>query len=360
MVRWLGLARESERRWRGLAADAWLLLQQTAAAVLAWLIASRLAHHQDPFFAPIAAVVALNTTLGQRGSNAVRMVLGVVVGIVFGEIAVLIAGDGYSALALATFTAMWCARALDPALLVTAQAAAAAILTVATTGGAGGAGRLIDALIGAAIALAFSQLLFSPEPLRLVRRAESAALHDMAEGLRLTSDALDRSDEDRAERAFTRMHGVYGALFELARARRASGQVVRHSLLWRRRRAKVALEAENARNLDLLGGSCLVLARAVTNPDVAVPRDVAVCIRDLAQLLADLAQAPGDRKVRRRVAGRALCMAQPDAAGEKSLPISAAAAVQAVAADLLLVAGFRLDPPLEGPEDGRDTSTERE
>ena len=46
-----------------------------------------------------------------------------------------------------------------------------------------GTQRLVDALIGVGVALLFSQVLFSPEPLALLRRAEAAALADMAEGL---------------------------------------------------------------------------------------------------------------------------------------------------------------------------------
>ena len=48
----------------------WPLAQQSAAAVIAWLIAARMAGHEDPFFAPVAAVIGLNATLGRRGSNA--------------------------------------------------------------------------------------------------------------------------------------------------------------------------------------------------------------------------------------------------------------------------------------------------
>ena len=36
------------------------------------MIARRLGDHPDLFFAPIAAVVALNASWGERGSNAVR------------------------------------------------------------------------------------------------------------------------------------------------------------------------------------------------------------------------------------------------------------------------------------------------
>ena len=48
----------------------------------AWVIAKHVVDHHEPFFAPIAAVVALNAPLGERGLNAVRLLEGVVVGIV--------------------------------------------------------------------------------------------------------------------------------------------------------------------------------------------------------------------------------------------------------------------------------------
>ena len=76
------------RALRRLGAHAWPLLQGTAAATAAWVIARRLGDHRDPFFAPIAAVVALNASRGERGANAVRMLVGVVVGIVAEELAV--------------------------------------------------------------------------------------------------------------------------------------------------------------------------------------------------------------------------------------------------------------------------------
>jgi uncharacterized membrane protein YgaE (UPF0421/DUF939 family) len=77
-----------------LGAHAWPLLQSTAAATAAWVIAKYLVDHREPFFAPVAAVVALNASRGERGSNAVRLLVGVVVGIVAGELAVGALGAG--------------------------------------------------------------------------------------------------------------------------------------------------------------------------------------------------------------------------------------------------------------------------
>ena len=52
------------RRW---AYSVWPIAQQTAAAVTAWVIAVRFVGHPEPFFAPIAAIVGLNVTLGREG-----------------------------------------------------------------------------------------------------------------------------------------------------------------------------------------------------------------------------------------------------------------------------------------------------
>jgi uncharacterized membrane protein YgaE (UPF0421/DUF939 family) len=58
----------------------------------------------------------------------------------------------------------------------------------------------VDALIGVGVALVFSQLLFVPEPLRLLRRAEGAVLSTLADGLRLTADALEHMNHHLADR----------------------------------------------------------------------------------------------------------------------------------------------------------------
>jgi uncharacterized membrane protein YgaE (UPF0421/DUF939 family) len=48
------------------------VLQGTLAATVAWVIAEHVVGDHDPFFAPIAAFVALNAAVGERGLNAVR------------------------------------------------------------------------------------------------------------------------------------------------------------------------------------------------------------------------------------------------------------------------------------------------
>jgi uncharacterized membrane protein YgaE (UPF0421/DUF939 family) len=183
------LADAGARAVRRTAADAWPLLQGTAAATAAWVIAKYVLDHEQPFFAPIAALIALNTAVGERGLNAVRLLQGVFLGIVVGELTLAALAGGYGSMAVAIFVATALARALGGTRIVIAQAAVGAILTVAVADSEAGIERLTDALVGVGVALVFSQLLFAPEPVALLRRAEAAVLERLAGGLALSARA---------------------------------------------------------------------------------------------------------------------------------------------------------------------------
>jgi hypothetical protein len=317
------------RALRRLPPDVWLLLQGTHAATAAWVIAERVVGNLDPFFAPIAAAVGLNAARGERGRHAVLLLLGVVIGVVAGELTVVSLGGGYASLALAVFAATATARALGGARIVIAQAAAGAILTVAVASGEAGTQRLVDALIGVGIALLFTQVLFSPEPLALLRRAEAAALTDMSQGLRLTARALECDDHDVAEQAMSQLRTLRDRLSELGRTRIASSRAARRSAVWRSQIAPVVREAEDAGRLDLLGGSCLTLTRTAMSADRSWRARLAPHVHDLADALADLAIGLGDRSTRQDAADRALEVARRLAAVDPPSEPEAVAAIVA-------------------------------
>jgi hypothetical protein len=333
---------ERRQALKRISSDSWPVLQGAIAATLAWVIADLLVGGHDPFFAPIAAFVGLNASLGERGLNAVRLLFGAVIGIAAGELTVAALGDGYASLALAVLAATAVARGFGGARIVLAQAAAGAILTVAVANGEAGTQRLTDALIGVGVALVFSQVLFSPEPLALLRRAESAALADMAEGLRLTARALEFDDDDVAEQAMSRLRSLRDRLSELGETRAASGRVARRSAAWRGQIAPVVRETEDAGRLDLLGGSCLSLTRGALATDQASRRRLAPHVSDLAEALRDLAGSPGDRSTRQQAADRALDVARRLAAGPAPVEpeaVAATVALRTVAGDLMVFAG---------------------
>ncbi|OEJ28834.1 hypothetical protein BGM19_01740 [Streptomyces agglomeratus] len=328
-------------------AETWPLVQATAAATVAWVIAVRIGDHAAPFFAPIAAVVALNFGRGERGRNALRLLLGVCIGIVIGELTVVVLGSGWDSLALATFVALVIAQALGANRLMRVQAAAGAILTIAAASGTsdGGAGvnRLIDALIGAGVALVFTQVLFPPEPLALVRRAERAALAIMAEGLRLTAEAIGRGRDDEELHAglIGCMSGVREHLAEVGRAGPAGARVAGHSLIWRYRRPAAAWTNQEAAQIQLLGASCLMLMRTAVSADLPGQDRLAQAVRELAGAITDLSADLGSHRIRQRAVDRAFAVARR--AGEAPAPSmereAAAAGVRFLCLDIMIFAG---------------------
>jgi uncharacterized membrane protein YgaE (UPF0421/DUF939 family) len=61
--------------------NGWPVVQTAVAASVAYFLAVLLFGHERPFFAPIAAVICLGVTLGQRWRRAVELVFGVAVGL---------------------------------------------------------------------------------------------------------------------------------------------------------------------------------------------------------------------------------------------------------------------------------------
>jgi hypothetical protein len=339
--------------------DLWPLLQGTAAATAAWMLARHVVHHHEPFFAPIAALVSLNTSFGERGLNALRLLLGVILGIGVGELTLLGLGGGYGSLALSTFVALAIARSLGGARVMLAQAGIGAILTIAVANGEVGYQRLTDALIGAGVALAFSQLLFSPQPLGLLRGIEGKALSGMATAFDLTAKALD-GDQSLADGAIAGQREIRDHLSELARIRRASTRVARHSLVWRAQITPLVQENEDAGHLDLLGGSCLMLTRTCLGAGDEDRPQLAPFIRDLSGTFADLARQPGNRATRQWAVERALGvlhgMRSIDSTPDPELAAALAAARMAIT-DLLLFVGVEPD---EARVATRDTEPERQ
>jgi uncharacterized membrane protein YgaE (UPF0421/DUF939 family) len=349
------VAAAGSRAVQRVVADTWPLLQGTAAATAAWVLAKYVFDHPQPFFAPIAALIALNTALGERGLNALRLLQGVVLGIVVAEVILATLGDGYGSMALAILVATAAARALGGTRIVIAQAAVAAILTIAVADAEAGVERLTDALIGAGVALVFSQLLFSPEPLALLRRSETALLARMADGLALTARALEEDDDELAERAVAELRAFPDELVELRRTRRASARVARRTLVGRSQRAPVVQENENADHLDLLGTSCLLLARVARSLNTDERRVLARSARDLAGALAALAGDLGDRETRQRAANRAFEVATALVGSDPTPDSTLAAGVIAtrvLAIDVMVFAGIDFDAASDAVREG--------
>src|SRR5439155_16006653 len=81
------------------------IAQTAAAAAISWELALQLPDHGTPFFAPMAAAIALNAEFGRRGRQAIEMMTVVSVGIVLGAALVAEAGSGVWQILVVTFVA---------------------------------------------------------------------------------------------------------------------------------------------------------------------------------------------------------------------------------------------------------------
>jgi hypothetical protein len=234
---------------------------------------------------------------------------------------------------------------VDDQRIVVAQAAVSAVLITTFGSQQQGWERLFDALIGVGVALVFSQLLFVPEPLRLLRRAESSVLSSLSDGLRLTADALDHKNQPLADEATNQMRALRDNLVALHTVRKASGRIVRHSLTWRMRAAEVALERERADQLDLLAGSGVMLARTAMATTDQESLSLAPAVRQLATALADLARDPGDPAAGQSAADSARDLASwlivhGAAVPAQSAFAAACAAVRMITIDVMIFSGM--------------------
>ncbi|MFZ3562760.1 FUSC family protein [Streptomyces sp. BH097] len=326
--------------WLRVRDNLWPVLQQATAAAVSWWIGRNAFDHHAPLFAPIATLVALNTPVGGRGTNAVRVLSGVIAGVVVGQLALRFLGHDAPSLGVAVLCALLVALLIDTERITMAQAAVGAVISVAS-GQQAGIDRVLDALLGAGVALLFSQLLFPAHPLALLRRAETATLAGLGRALILTARALDESEEERDAPPWEELRPVYTLLNDLGGTRDDAIAVARRTLLWRGRREPVAREIATTKYLDLLGNSCLTLIRGASALDTEHRQAFAHTVRGLSETLKALAAAPADHAVRLHATKRTLGIVRstPKPDEGPALPVAVWEGVQLVAADILVFAG---------------------
>lgn len=196
-----GHLRDGLARARGSVA---LALQSGVAGGLAWFIAHDLLDEPTPFFAPIAAVVTLAVSVGQRIQRAAELVAGVALGIGVGDLLILLIGSGPWQLGIMVVLAVVAASALGGGGPLVVQAAGSAVLVAAFSPVGGQTHtRFIDALVGGLVGLCVMAVLLPLNPLTVVRRAAEPALDLLADGLHEVGTALAENDMERTEATLT-------------------------------------------------------------------------------------------------------------------------------------------------------------
>ena len=331
----------------------WPVVQTACAAAIAWLVATRLFGHVTPFFAPVAAIVALGATRGQRARRAVELMLGVALGVGLGDLLIHLVGRGILQLAGVIALAMMAAVILGAGgfLLTEAAVSATLVVTIVPATGTYAPTRLIDALVGGAVALLFSQILFPVHPIRLVRRAAQSVLTELGHTVSDVAAALEERDLDAAEASLVRARRVNDDWARFEQALDVGREAARFSPRRRGLRSRFAAYRDVELPIGLMVTDVHVLARgavrALTIGD-SLPGRLVTALHDLARACGELAGHVNDDdhvEKTRDIALRAARVATE--VEEHAGNLSASLLIgytQATAADVLRALGMDREP----------------
>ena len=340
-------------RWRRVRAALLFAAQAAIASGLSWLVANDLLHHARPFFAPIAAVIALNVSIGQRLRRVVELVLGVALGILVGDSLIYLIGTGPVQIGLGVGAAILVAVFLGGSPIVIGQAAASAVLIATLAPPTGGIyyTRFVDALTGGVIGILVMALLLPVNPLTVIRRAAGPAFDVIATGLRDCAAALAHGDKDGAQATLDRMRVGEARVAAFRDALAGAREAATLAPVFWRSRGPLALYLDAAVHVDHALRNGRVLARrtvALIRDGETVPVGLVAAHEELAEaverLRDELAASLEPVAVRERALAAVGTAADAYRAGLGFSGDVVVAQIRTMATDLLLASG--LDRPV--------------
>jgi uncharacterized membrane protein YgaE (UPF0421/DUF939 family) len=251
---------------------AWLPVAESAlAGAAAYAVAFYLLGHQYPFFAPVAAWVALGFSRNREPRRVAELAVGVAIGVGAGDLVVHLIGSGWWQMALVLVASALLARFVDRGAVLTMQAGVQAIVIVGLPTASGGPlGRWVDAAIGGAMALAVTALTPTDVRTRPRSAARSAAV-ELADVLHELARGLTAGSVDQVADALVRGRASQPALDELLESARSAAEIASVSPAARRHRDEVRVMLERAVLLDRAMRNARVVARRGATAILAGP-----------------------------------------------------------------------------------------
>lgn len=300
------------RRLRRLGRNGIPIVQCGVAAGIAWALATGVFGHPRPFFAPIAAVIALGVSLGQRSRRSLELVVGVSIGIGVGDILIALIGSGPWQIALVVILAMSIAVLLDSGALIVMQAASSSVLvaTLLPPASAGGFTRMLDAAIGGLVGFVVAALL-PANPLNVAHRNGRVVLGVLADALRGVANAVSREDVDMASDVLAKARKSHSDVEEFRAALDAGKEIARYAPIRWHRRHELERYQNAATPVDRALRNTRVLARralAALQDEEPVPRPLPRMLEELAGAVTLLRDelASGSEPLQARAAVRAV------------------------------------------------------
>jgi len=346
-------SRASVRRRLGRLRELGFFVVQCAlAAGIAWWLASTVLGHPMPFFAPVAAIICLGFSFGQRLRRVAEVMVGVAVGVGVGDAFVSLFGTGVWQIVLVVALAMSLAILVGAGGLMATQAGiqAAMVTTLLPDPGAG-VSRWLDAVAGGAVALAAATIA-PVAPIRKPRQQAAEVLRELAAILKATARSLRHHDAEAATEALHRARDSEAMLDTLRKAAAEGVAVVRMSPFRRQHRGRVEQIADLVVPLDRAIRNVRVLVRRAAVSiwrGEPMPSSYPELLDDLAigaRLLADSLFEPAAADTARRVlAELGVRTAEIPAASLSSMVLLGQ--VRSTIVDLLTLTGLSYDDARE-------------
>ncbi|PRQ11799.1 hypothetical protein C1Y63_03925 [Corynebacterium sp. 13CS0277] len=273
------------------------ILQAGVAAGIAYWAAQNLFGHDQPFFAPMAVVIVLGLTGGDRLRRAFELNLGVSIGVGIGDLFVGHFGTGWWQMPVLVILSLMGAVFVEKGVLLATQAALGAVLiaTIMPPGTHGGAGRMLDAFVGGLVGVIVIALLPS-SPLKAGRQEVSNILFLTSKTLGTVAGGLREGQPELIHSALNEARGSQGAINAMiAAAKEGKESLAVSPLLWRQRHklnslVRILNPVDNAmRNTRVLARRAEVLAQdhdEVSEEQLHVIQRLAAVADRLAHLYA--------------------------------------------------------------------------
>jgi len=327
-----------------LESKAWMIGQCAIAAAIAWVIAKDLFGHAAPFFAPVAAVLCLGTSYGQRLRRVAEVSIGCSIGIGIADLFTHLFGRGGWQVAVVVAVSMSAAVLLDAGVLFINQAAVQSIVVTTLLPLDGGVSRIVDALIGGAVALVAATIV-PGAPLRRPREEAAKVVRELARLLRSTREAARDVDEASAAAALNRARETEVLLAELRAAAGEGLEVTRSSPFRRGAKEHVRTIAELVGPIDRALRNTRVLIRRVVvsaSLDETMPPDYLLILDQIAEVTEDVGARLAGNESPVGLQSRFIDIAEATSSASEPLTLSAAVVlgqIRSLLVDLLELTG---------------------
>lgn len=347
-------------RWRGAALP---IVQCALSAGLAWVVATVLIGHAHPFFAPIAAVVCLGVSLGQRLRRVGELVVGVSVGVGVGDALIGWIGSGPWQIALVVALAMSTAVLLDGGTVIALQAGSSAVLvaTLLPPSAGGGFDRMIDALTGGLVGLAVAALI-PANPVTVAQRQLKVLTNTLSGALRNIALALEEKDAVKAAGVLAELRTSQTTIDDYKSALQTGSEIAKIAPIRWRSKDELSRYQTAAGPVDYAIRNTRVLARrtmAALKADERIPDGVPDVLKEYADavdcLRGELEKGNEPKATREAVRDAARSLTARRLGGDGFSSKVVLAQIRSVAVDLLQATGVSRSeamealPPLSPP-----------